>query len=82
MHGRGGVDGAASMHAGLCDRCIHQRVVVSSRGSRFSLCRRAAEVPELPRYPALPVVACGSYEGASPVGGSVGGPSSSSPPPA
>lgn len=50
------------MHAGLCNTCAHQRVVVSARGSAFSLCRRSATDERFPKYPPLPVVACGGYE--------------------
>lgn len=71
--------GAVVPGAGLCNGCRHQRVVQSARGSRFSLCRRAATDPRFPRYPALPVIACAGYEGAAPVGGSAAGGSSSSP---
>lgn len=49
-------------HAGLCDSCAWQRVVVSGRGSAFSLCRRAAADPRFPKYPALPVRACAGHE--------------------
>jgi hypothetical protein len=47
---------------GLCDRCVHARVVTSSRGSSFVLCRRSVTDPRFPRYPALPVFACAGYE--------------------
>lgn len=64
--------------AGLCNGCLHQRVVESGRGSRFSLCRRAAGDARLVRYPPLPVVRCTGYEPAAPPGGSDDGGSSSS----
>ena len=48
--------------AGLCDRCEHQRVVMSGRGSRFSLCERSFEDPAYPKYPRLPVLACPGFE--------------------
>ena len=48
--------------AGLCDRCRHQQIVATTRGSRFSLCRRSRDEPErFPRYPRLPVLACPGY---------------------
>ena len=50
------------MHAGLCERCIWQRVVVSGKGSRFSMCRRAADDPAYAKYPRVPVLACAGYE--------------------
>ena len=49
--------------AGLCDTCVHQRVVRNTRGSRFSLCQRSKTEPETyPRYPRVPVTACPGYE--------------------
>ena len=48
--------------AGLCDTCIHQRIVKTTRGSSFSLCERSRTDPSFPRYPRLPVVSCRGYE--------------------
>jgi hypothetical protein len=51
------------MRAGLCDTCVHQRVVKNTRGSTFSLCKRSKEEPDrYPRYPRVPVLACPGYE--------------------
>jgi hypothetical protein len=50
------------MNAGLCDSCVHQRVVRNTRGSSFSLCQRSKTQPEYPRYPRVPVLACPGYE--------------------
>ena len=51
------------MRAGLCDTCVHQRVVKNTRGSSFSLCQRSKTEPDrYPRYPRLPVVECSGYE--------------------
>jgi hypothetical protein len=51
------------VNAGLCDTCVHQRVVRNTRGSEFSLCRRSKDEPErFPRYPRVPVLACPGYE--------------------
>jgi hypothetical protein len=50
------------VNAGLCDSCVHQRVVRNTRGSSFSLCQRSKEQPEYPRYPRVPVMACPGYE--------------------
>ena len=47
--------------AGLCNSCTWQRVVVSGRGSAFSMCRRSVEDPRFRKYPPLPVVACSGY---------------------
>jgi hypothetical protein len=53
------------MNAGLCDTCVHQRVVKNTRGSVFSLCQRSKTEPErFPRYPRVPVLACPGYEAA------------------
>lgn len=48
--------------AGLCDTCLHQRLVRNTRGSEFSLCERSRTDPAYPRYPRLPVVECAGYE--------------------
>ncbi|HEX8075389.1 MAG TPA: hypothetical protein VF545_10460 [Thermoleophilaceae bacterium] len=48
--------------AGLCDSCVHQRVIRNTRGSEFSLCERSRAEPEYPRYPRLPVTACAGHE--------------------
>jgi hypothetical protein len=51
------------MNAGLCDTCVHQRVVKNTRGSTFSLCERSKTEPDkYPRYPRLPVTQCDGYE--------------------
>jgi hypothetical protein len=51
------------MNAGLCDTCVHQRVVKNTRGSTFSLCQRSKTEPETyPRYPRLPVTECAGHE--------------------
>jgi len=48
--------------AGLCDSCVHQRMVGNTRGSRFSLCERSKTDPAFPKYPRLPVTSCHGYE--------------------
>jgi hypothetical protein len=49
--------------AGLCNVCVHQQIVRTTRGSVFSLCRRSRDEPErFPRYPRLPVTGCPGYE--------------------
>jgi len=51
------------VNAGLCDTCVHQRVIKNTRGSTFSLCERSKTEPErFPRYPRLPVTGCPGYE--------------------
>lgn len=48
--------------AGLCDACVHQRVIANTRGSTFSMCGRSRTQPEYPRYPPLPVRECAGFE--------------------
>jgi hypothetical protein len=47
--------------AGLCATCRHAEVVVSAKGSRFTRCGLSRTDPRFPRYPPLPVRACGGY---------------------
>ena len=46
---------------GLCDRCVHQRVVRSGRGSVFSLCERSFDEPRYAKYPRAPVAECPGF---------------------
>ena len=46
---------------GLCLACRHLRLLSSGR-SRFVRCWLGESDPAYPRYPVLPVVACGGYE--------------------
>jgi hypothetical protein len=48
--------------AGLCETCLHQRVIHNTRGSTFSLCERAKIDPAFPKYPRLPVIECRGWE--------------------
>jgi hypothetical protein len=47
---------------GLCDSCLHQRLVPNTRGSVFSLCERSRREPSFPRYPRVPVISCPGFE--------------------
>lgn len=47
---------------GLCDSCLHQRVVENTRGSRFSLCERSRTDDAYPKYPRTPVLECRGWE--------------------
>jgi hypothetical protein len=49
---------------GLCATCRHARVVQSSHGSTFYLCRLAESDPRFSKYPRLPVLRCAGYEAA------------------
>jgi hypothetical protein len=51
---------------GLCDSCVHQKLVRNTRGSVFSLCLRSRTEPEYPRYPRVPVLACPGHEARQP----------------
>jgi len=47
----------------LCNTCVHQQIVRTTRGSVFSLCQRSRDEPErFPRYPRIPVHECPGYE--------------------
>ena len=48
--------------AGLCDSCVHQQLVHTTRGSTFSLCKRSKAEPEYRKYPPLPVLRCPGHE--------------------
>ncbi|HEV7492770.1 hypothetical protein [Baekduia sp.] len=50
---------------GLCDRCAHQQLVKSGRGSEFSMCRLGLKDPDWPKYPRMPVLQCSRYEPAA-----------------
>jgi len=53
---------ASSPAAGLCDTCLHRRLVPNTRGSVFSLCERSRSDLRYPRYPRLPVLSCPGHE--------------------
>ena len=50
------------LRVGLCASCRHHRVLVSGKGSTFHLCERSRSDPRFPKYPPLPVLACGGWE--------------------
>ncbi len=52
----------ARQPAGLCDHCVHQQLVHTTRGSTFSLCKRSKTEPDYPKYPRLPVLRCPGHE--------------------
>jgi hypothetical protein len=47
---------------GLCETCLHCRLITSDRGSVFYQCARHAAEPQYPKYPRLPVRSCPGYE--------------------
>jgi hypothetical protein len=50
------------VNAGLCDSCVHQKIIRSGRGSEFSMCLRSKTDQRYPKYPRLPVLECPGYE--------------------
>ncbi|GEM_PF-6703901 len=51
------------MDPGLCGTCRHAKRIETAR-STFWMCQRAADEPRVfAKYPRLPVVGCGGYEG-------------------
>ena len=48
--------------AGLCDSCVHQKLIGTTRGSVFSMCLRARTDDRYPKYPRIPVGGCPGYE--------------------
>ncbi len=50
------------MRNGLCDTCLHQKLIRNTRGSSFSMCERAKTEPRYPKYPRVPVAECAGYE--------------------
>ena len=53
--------GVRQVDAGLCAGCAHVKLITSSRGATFFMCRLSASDPRFPRYPPLPVIACEGY---------------------
>lgn len=58
----GSPPGPGDRIAGLCAACRHLRVIVSSKGSRFYMCARAAHDPAYRRYPPIPVRQCPGFD--------------------
>ena len=50
------------MRNGLCDTCVHQKLIRNTRGSSFSMCERSKTDPRYPKYPRVPVRECAGYE--------------------
>lgn len=48
---------ARAARGGLCAACAHARAIASSRGAVFLRC----DHPDLPRFPAMPVIACDGF---------------------
>ncbi|MGA2413136.1 MAG: hypothetical protein ABSF59_01745 [Candidatus Sulfotelmatobacter sp.] len=52
----------AAREYGLCAGCVHARRIRSDRGSTFLLCQLSLVDQRFPKYPRLPVLACGGYQ--------------------
>jgi hypothetical protein len=50
------------MKAGLCDSCVHRRLIVNDRGSAFVICLLSESDHRYQKYPRLPVLQCGGFE--------------------
>jgi hypothetical protein len=57
-----GSDNLDKTKAGLCADCQHARRIESDRGSVFVMCELSFTDSRFPKYPQLPVLACGGYE--------------------
>ena len=51
---------------GLCARCQHAKIVRSSKGSTFYLCRLSKTDDRFVKYPVLPVRSCSGFKDAEP----------------
>jgi len=51
---------------GLCCDCQFQRVITSSKGTRFYLCTLSEKEPAFPKYPRLPVLQCAGFRAPRP----------------
>jgi hypothetical protein len=56
------VEPLLAVKAGLCDTCVHQKLIRSGRGSEFSMCLRSKTDERFPKYPRIPVERCPGYE--------------------
>jgi hypothetical protein len=45
----------------LCEGCVWLRVVATSKGSRFLLCRLSGSDAAFPKYPPQPVMTCAGF---------------------
>ena len=58
----GYVEALLAVRAGLCDSCVHQKLIRTGRGSVFSMCLRSKTDERFPKYPRIPVERCPGYE--------------------
>lgn len=47
---------------GLCGDCRHARTLPATGGRAYVQCRLSEADPRYPKWPRLPVLACGGYE--------------------
>ena len=45
----------------LCTTCVHVRIIVSGKGSRFLLCQLSQQDGAYLKYPPQPVIRCTGY---------------------
>ena len=56
------MEALVGVKAGLCDSCVHQKLIRTGRGSVFSMCLRSKTDARFPKYPRIPVESCPGYE--------------------
>ena len=49
------------MHIGLCEKCLHVKIITSDRGSEFIMCELSKSDGSFAKYPRLPVLDCRGY---------------------
>lgn len=53
--------GAREVASGLCADCCHRKLIVSDRGTQFTMCLLSKQDPRFPKYPRLPVRSCRGF---------------------
>jgi len=56
-----GCEAEVRIAAGLCERCVHLKIIRSDKGSEFVQCLRSFEDARYAKYPRLPVVVCRGF---------------------
>ena len=49
------------MTLSLCQTCVHARLIVSGKGSRFLLCQLSQQDRRYAKYPPQPIVRCAGH---------------------
>jgi len=50
-----------ALDPGLCETCLHMRLIRSDRGSVFRQCQLSFADTRFPKYPRLPVLECSGW---------------------